>query len=257
MKLARFQLEDQIHYGVVIDDALWSISGDIFGDFEVGSRFARLADVRLLPPVAPRSIVAVGINYPRRVTQHYAAAPGEQRYQGPVIFLLPTSSLIGHRDSIVFPPPAQEIGAAGELVVVMQKRTKAVSPDEAAAHILGYTCGNDLASPDLLRADRYQTLRAHGFDTATVMGPYIETDLAPDHLIISLRINGTLATQGSTASMIYSVPDIVSYVSRFMTLYPGDAIFMGTPMGSPVIVGDIVEVEIDGIGLLRNPVIAA
>ena len=130
-----------------------------------------------------------------------------------------------------------------------------IDESEASKYILGYTCGNDLASSDLAQADSYQTLRAHGFDTATAIGPFIETDISPNQLAITLTINGKTASIGSTSEMIYGVEMVVSYLSQFMTLIPGDVIFMGTPLGALVQVGDIAEVEIEGIGLLKNEVV--
>jgi 2-keto-4-pentenoate hydratase/2-oxohepta-3-ene-1,7-dioic acid hydratase in catechol pathway len=113
-----------------------------------------------------------------------------------------------------------------------------------------------IASPDVGRADSHQTFRAHDFDTATSIGPFVDTDVSPDNLDISLRINGETASQGNTTDMVYGVDMIVSYISQFMTLYPGDTVFMGTPMGTPVDVGDAVEVEIEGIGVLKNEIVA-
>ena len=159
--------------------------------------------------------------------------------------------MIGHLDPIVKPKITQNIGAAGELVVVIKKRAKLIDESEANKYILGYTCGNDLASGDLFVADSQQTLRAHGFDTATSFGPFIETDVSPNQLTINLIINGEIASAGSTSEMIYGVDMVVSYLSQFMTLVPGDLIFMGTPLGARVQVGDLVEVEIEGIGILR------
>lgn len=256
MKLARFLWQDEVRY-VVEGEEIHALSGEFFGDCSPGPRLGGLGDARLLPPVQPRSIVAVGINYPRRVEQHYAAAPQAERYTGPVVFLMPTSSLIGPLDPIVFPALAQEVSAAGELAVVMKRRAKQISASQARDFILGYTCGNDLSSGDLFRADSQQTLRAHGFDTTTVLGPWVETAVSPENLEITLRINGAVASQGNTAGMLYPVEAIVSYLSQFMTLHPGDVIFMGTPMGAAVRVGDAVEVEIEGIGVLSNPVIGA
>lgn len=257
MKLSRFQWQGHPTYGVIEGDQVLSVSGDIFQGFAPGGRLCKVQEVRFLPPVQPRSIVAVGINYPRRVEQHYRSLPQTEKYKGPVIFLMPTSSVIGHLDRIVFPGLAAEIAAAGELVVVMKKQAKLLSENEVSSHLLGYTCGNDLASPDLGLADLQQTLRAHGFDTATSFGPFIETEVAPDNLRISLKVNGEVVSEGSTADMIYRVEQVVSYITQFMTLFPGDLIFTGTPMGAAVEVGDVVEVAIDGIGELRNEVVAA
>jgi 2-keto-4-pentenoate hydratase/2-oxohepta-3-ene-1,7-dioic acid hydratase in catechol pathway len=255
MKIGRFQWNDETIYGVVQGDQVLSVIGNIFEDFEVGNPLCGVDEIQFLPPTEPRSIVAMGINSERRVKQHYSSSRNIQ-YHGPVVFLKPCSSVIGHLDPIVKPKIAQNIGAAGELVVVIKKRAKLIDESEASKYILGYTCGNDLASGDLFVADSQQTLRAHGFDTATSFGPFIETEVSPNQLTINLKINGEIASTGSTSEMIYGVDMVVSYLSQFMTLIPGDLIFMGTPLGTGVQVGDLVEVEIEGIGILRNEVVA-
>ena len=255
MKLGRFQWDDETIYGVIQGDQVLSIIGNIFDDFEVGDPFCSVEEVRFLPPTEPRSIVAMGINSQRRVEQHYSGSQ-EIQYHGPVVFLKPCSSVIGHLDPIVKPAIAQNLSAAGELVVVIKKQAKLIDESEASKYILGYTCGNDLASGNLFVADSQQTLRAHGFDTATSFGPFIETDVSPNQLTINLSINGEIASNGSTSEMIYGVEMVVSYLSQFMTLVPGDLIFMGTPLGAGIQVGDLVDVEIEGIGILRNEVVA-
>ena len=138
----------------------------------------------------------------------------------------------------------------------MKKRGKLIPEKAATSYILGYTCGNDLSSGDLFQADSQQTLRAHGFDTATSVGPFIETDVLPGRLNVALSINGKVVIKGTTADMIYSVEMIVSYITQFMTLNPGDIVFMGTPMTAPVFDGDVVGVHIESIGDLQNQVVA-
>jgi 2-keto-4-pentenoate hydratase/2-oxohepta-3-ene-1,7-dioic acid hydratase in catechol pathway len=256
VKLGRFLWSSEVVYGVVEGDQILSISGDIFGQFEPGGELCKTQDVRFLPPVEPRTVIGIGINYPKRVEQHYSAAPEEEPTKRPVLFLMPTSSIIGHSDPIILPVKAKHVDAAAELVVVMKRRAKAVSEDEAGDYILGYSCGNDLAAPDL-HDDMFQTLRVHGFDTATAIGPYVETAVPPEHLAIDLKVNGDTVVTGNTADMIYGVNMIVSYITQFMTLYPGDVIFMGTPLGAPVGAGDVVEVDIEGIGTLSNEVMSA
>lgn len=256
MKLGRFSWNGQVVYGAVEGDRIFSITGDIFGQFESGDELCEVQDVRFLPPVEPRSIIALGINYPKRVDQFYSSASETSQTQRPVLFLMPTSSVIGPLDHIVLPANVKQVDAAAELVVVMKRQAKSIPEEEAGDYILGYTCGNDLAAPDLYD-DLYQTLRAHGFDTATALGPYIETDVSPESLAINLRINGEVVVESNTANMIYGVNMIVSYITQFMTLYPGDIIFMGTPLGAPVGAGDMVEVDIEGIGTLSSEVVAA
>lgn len=255
MRLGRFLWNGKVIYGAIEGDQVLSIVGNVFGQFERGDELCKTQNVRFLPPVEPRSIIGVGINYPRRVDQFYSAASETNRAQRPVLFLMPSSSVIGPLDRIVLPANAKQVEAAPELVVVMRRQAKLISEREADDYILGYTCGNDLAAPNL-HDDLYQTLRVHGFDTGTALGPYITTDVLPDNLAIALRVNGKVAVAGNTADMIYSVRMIVSYITQFMTLYPGDVIFMGTPLSAAVGVGDTVEVDIEGVGTLSNEVAA-
>jgi 2-keto-4-pentenoate hydratase/2-oxohepta-3-ene-1,7-dioic acid hydratase in catechol pathway len=256
MKLARLSWEGRIIHGAVEGNRVLSLPGDVFGQFEPGGELCKTEEARFLPPVEPRSVIGLGINYLKRVEQHYSAAPEEEPTKRPVLFLMPTSSIIGHSDPIILPAKAKHVDAAAELVVVMKRRAKAISEDEAGDYILGYSCGNDLAAPDL-HDDMFQTLRVHGFDTATAIGPYVKTDVSPERLAIDLKVNGDVVVTGNTAEMIYGVNMIVSYITQFMTLYPGDVIFMGTPLGAPVTAGDLVEVEIEGVGTLSNEVVAA
>ena len=215
-------------------------------------------EVVFLPPVEPPNIIALGLNYRDHARETGVAAPPE-----PVVFLKATTSLIGHGQAIILPAEApDEVDYEAELVVVIGRKAKNVSKDQALEHIFGYTCGNDVSARDCqMRRDR-QWARAKSFDTFCPLGPWIETELDPSALSVRCRLNGAVMQEGSTADMMLDVPSIVSYLSRQMTLLPGTCILTGTPPGvgwartPPVYLrpGDVVEVEISGIGTLRNPV---
>ncbi len=257
MKLARFQWQGKIAHGVVDGDEVRAISGNIFGKFKAGGSLGKLKDFRLLPPVDPDNLIAIGLNY-IDVMERWVKETGRPKPIRPHVFPLTRSSMIGHLDNIVYPTKANDNWAYPELVVVIKKPAKLVSENEAADYILGYTCGNDMAALDIeFGEDDGLTGRAHNFDTFTSFGPCIETELSPENLNISLKFNGKPVKEGNTRNMAFGVDRIVSHVSEFMTLHPGDIIFTGSPGGHPMKVGDDVEVEIEGIGTLRNKVVAS
>jgi 2-keto-4-pentenoate hydratase/2-oxohepta-3-ene-1,7-dioic acid hydratase in catechol pathway len=253
MKLARLQWQGRTVYGAIEGDEVLAVSGDVFEDFTVGGPLGKVSDVSFLPPTDPNNLMAVGLNYVK-VLEEYRRKSGRAVEQ-PVIFALTRSSIAGHRDKVLYPGLTRDLWAYGELVVVIKKPTRLVSEAEAKNHILGYSCGNDLAALDIeFGEDDGRTDRAHNFDTFTVFGPVIETDLSGDQLDITLRINGEVRAKGNTGDMAFSVSKVVSHISQFMTLGPGDVIFMGSPEGYPIAVGDVMEVEIEGVGMLRNQV---
>jgi 2-keto-4-pentenoate hydratase/2-oxohepta-3-ene-1,7-dioic acid hydratase in catechol pathway len=205
----------------------------------------------LLAPCQPTKIVAVGRNYREHAAEHGADVPPE-----PLIFLKPPSSIIGPDASIVLPLLSRRIEYEGELVAVIGRRGRNIPRESVSEHLLGFTCGNDVTARDLQRSDG-QWARSKGFDTFCPLGPWIETDLDAADAKVVTRVNGTIRQNASTGDMIYGLSTLVTYVSAVMTLEPGDVILTGTPAGvGPLEHGDIVEVEIEGIGVLRNPVTA-
>ena len=250
MKLARFLKNDQPCYGLIEGEAVYAIEGSVFGEFDRAEKVAALSEVRLLAPCQPTKILAVGLNY-----RTHAAEAGMDVPSEPVLFFKPPSAVIGPLESIVYPTLSQRVDYEGELAVVIGQRARNVSPEKAHDFVLGYTCGNDVTARDLQRRDNQWT-RAKGFDTFCPLGPYIVTDLDPTHLSIQTRVNGEVRQSTSTANMVFSVADLIAYISQVMTLEPGDVILTGTPSGvGPLQPGDVVEVEIEGIGTLRNPVV--
>jgi 2-keto-4-pentenoate hydratase/2-oxohepta-3-ene-1,7-dioic acid hydratase in catechol pathway len=209
-----------------------------------------LAEVKLLAPVAPSKIVCVGRNY-----REHAAELGNKLPDEPLLFLKPSSAVIASGDSIERPPQSQQVEHEGELgVVIAREARKLTESDDPLAYVLGYTCVNDVTARDLQRKD-VQFTRGKSFDTFCPVGPVIVAGLNPLDLIVTTRVNGAVKQHGRTADMAFSVPFLIRYISNIMTLYPGDLIATGTPAGvSPMRDGDVCEVEIEGIGILRNPV---
>jgi len=254
MKLARFKWQGQLIYGAVDGDEILSVSGDIFDRFEVGGPLCKVSDVRFLTPTDPNNLMAVGLNYVK-VLEEYKKKSGRE-IDKPMIFTLTRSSIAGPMDKVVYPQLTRDLWAYGELVVVIKKPTKLVSESEAGDYILGYTCGNDLAALDIeFGEDDGRTDRAHNFDTFSVFGPIINTGIAGDNLDITLKTNGEVRTNGNTREMAFNTHRVVSHISQFMTLGPGDVIFMGSPEGYPVVAGDTMEIGIEGIGTLYNEVV--
>lgn len=203
----------------------------------------------LLAPVRPTKVVAIARNYAAHARELGHEVPSE-----PLFFLKPPSSLIGPGQAILLPPQSAEVHHEAELALVIGVRAHRLRPDEVRAHIFGYTCLNDVTARDLQRADKHFT-RAKGFDTFCPLGPWIETELPAGPLAISCRVDGEIRQLGSTADLIFSIEQLVAYVSSVMTLEPGDVIATGTPAGvGPLRAGEQVEVEVEGIGTLSNPV---
>jgi 2-keto-4-pentenoate hydratase/2-oxohepta-3-ene-1,7-dioic acid hydratase in catechol pathway len=232
------------------DDGLYWIDGDPFGEWERGGEVCSLAAVRCLPPCAPFKIVAVGVNYHDHADEMGSQPPGE-----PLLFLKPPSAILGHRESIVYPAHlSQRVDYEGELAVVMGRRGKHIPVEDALDYVLGYTCANDVTARDLQRRDRQWT-RGKGFDTFCPLGPVICTGLDPRALTIITRVNGEICQHASTKEMIFPVEVLLNSISQVMTLEPGDVVLTGTPSGvGELHPGDVVEVEIEGIGTLANPV---
>lgn len=252
MKIARFSHDDAIMYGSIDDRELVVLAGDpMFSGYETTGARVPLTEVTLLAPVIPRSkVVCVGKNYHDHAAEMGGVAPEE-----PLLFLKPNTAVIGPDDAIVRPTALSErTEYEGELVVVIGRIAKNVKAENALDHVLGYTIGNDVTARDLQRKDG-QWSRAKGFDTFCPLGPVIETDFDPAQATIETRVNGEVRQHAPLTDMIHSVAAIIEYASAVFTLLPGDVIMTGTPAGVGTFeAGDTVEVEISGLGILRNPV---
>jgi len=247
MKLIRYKKDGQISYGILDGNTVREIEGDIFGDLsKTGTHYA-LDDVTLLAPCVPTKMFALAGNYKSHLGSREPA--GE-----PQPFYKVSTSVLDPMGTIIIPRGSGEVHYEGELVAVIKKTAKRVSPEEALDYILGVTCGNDVSARVWQRNDK-QWWRAKSADTFSPMGPAIATDVDYGNLLLQTRLNGETVQSQSTADLIFDVPHLVSYISQAVTLLPGDSIFTGTPGTTGAIkAGDIVEVEIEGIGILQNGV---
>ena len=251
MKIARFEVNGTISYGVVEGDTVKVASGSPFEEFAETGEAHPLSSVRLLAPVPrPGKILAMALNY----RSHVDGATEPSR---PEPFLKTATSIIGPEDNIVIPPDTDQVDEEGELVAVIGKRARNVSESAALDCVLGYTCGNDVSARDWQHGD-IQWWRAKSSDTFSPTGPFIVTDLDPTGLAISVRLNGDEVQRCESGEMIFDVAHTIADLSKYVTLEPGDLLFTGTSgTTSQIRAGDVVEVEISEIGTLRNPVAAA
>jgi 2-keto-4-pentenoate hydratase/2-oxohepta-3-ene-1,7-dioic acid hydratase in catechol pathway len=250
VRYVRYAHQGVTAYGILDGQTIRELRGDLFaGPVPTGRQHA-LADVKLLAPCEPSKVIAVGLNY----RSHLGDRP-PTAYPG--LFTKYPTSIIATEEPIVLPPDAQNAHYEGELVVVIGRRAKNVPPAEASSYVFGVTAGNDVSERDWQRAD-LQWFRAKAADTFGPLGPAIVTGLDYDNLLLQTRLNGEVVQSERTRDLIFDVATIVSYVSRYVTLLPGDVIYTGTPGTTRRIQpGDVVEIEIEGVGVLRNPVVKA
>ncbi|HEY4817276.1 MAG TPA: fumarylacetoacetate hydrolase family protein [Candidatus Acidoferrum sp.] len=237
-------------YGILDEHQVREISGAPWAEWSQSSRAWPLASVRIVAPVDPSKIVCIGRNYAA-----HAAELGNEVPKEPLMFLKPHSSIVAAEEPVVLTAYSQRIEHEGELAVVIGRRCSQLrDSDDALSYVLGYTCLNDVTARDIQKSD-VQFTRGKGFDTFCPVGPHIETDLDPTNVLVETRVNGAVRQSGNTSLMIYPCAFLVRWISRMMTLYPGDVIATGTPAGvGPLVAGDVVEVSVAGIGVLRNPV---
>ncbi len=253
MKIYRFRYRRKVLYGVLKEEFLFPVIGSIFGDFRLGPSPVPIADVRVLPPVLPSKIIGVGRNYREHAQELNNPLPQE-----PLIFLKPPTAVVGHLEPIVQPSASARVDYEGEVAVVIRRKVRALGDDAPVDEaILGYTCFNDVTARDLQTRD-VQFTRAKSFDTFAAVGPCVATGLDPAAIRLKTFLNGRLVQSGSTASLIFPIPYLVRFLSRIMTLHPGDIIATGTPSGvGPTSPGDRVDVQIEGVGVLSNPITRA
>ena len=250
-KIVRYAGSGGPRYGLLEGTQIYELLGDLFGAFTRGAQVMDRDAARLLPPVAPGKVILTGYNYAGHAEELKKMQP-----QDPLIFLKAPTAVVGDGEDVVYHRDAQNVSYEGELVVVIGRRCRRVSEADAADVILGYTCGNDVTDRDLQKKD-VQYARAKSFDTFGPLGPCIATGIDAAALHIQSRLNGEIRQDSNTGLLIHSAAQLVSWASQSMTLEPGDVIYTGTPTGVGAIVpGDIMEVEIEGIGILRNRVVA-
>jgi len=251
MRLLRFRHGERIATGAVQpgDDVVRVLAGTYFEDPLPTGEEVPLDDVYLLAPVLPSKLVCVGKNYAAHAAEFGSEVPEE-----PLLFLKPSTAVIGPEDPIRLLPINRRTDYEGELAVVIGRLARNVRTEDAYRYILGYTCANDVTLRDLQKTDGQWT-RAKGFDGSCPLGPWIETDVDPNDVLVQTRLNGDVVQQASTADMVFGVATLLEHITTFMTLLPGDVVLTGTPEGvGKIQSGDVVEVEVDGVGVLRNAV---
>jgi 2-keto-4-pentenoate hydratase/2-oxohepta-3-ene-1,7-dioic acid hydratase in catechol pathway len=250
MRIVRFQAgSDEPKYGWMLEDRIGEIQGDVFGEYRRREAKIPQADVQLAAPCKPGKILCVGRNY-----VDHARELGNEVPKVPLIFMKPPSAIISNGDAIVLPPQSNQVEHEAELVAVIGRRGRNITAEQAGEHVFGYTVGNDVTARDLQKLDDQWT-RAKGFDTFCSFGPWIDTDFDPSDAVVTCRVNGQMRQMASTRDMVFNVNTLIAFVSSVMTLDPGDLLFTGTPSGVGVLKsGDVVDVEIEGLGKLSNPV---
>jgi 2-keto-4-pentenoate hydratase/2-oxohepta-3-ene-1,7-dioic acid hydratase in catechol pathway len=250
VRLARFRSADRIATGVVEGEFVRPLQGTFFENPIPTGEDIPLAQVRLLAPVIPSKVVAIGKNYLEHAEEMGGPVPEE-----PIIFLKPSTSVIGPEDPIPYPRISERVDHEGELAIVIGRLARRVKAEEAGKFILGYTCGNDVTARDLQLKDG-QWSRAKGFDGFCPLGPWVETQLDPTDVEVLCRVNGDVRQNARTSQLAFGPATLVEFITQVMTLLPGDVILTGTPAGvSPVQPGDEIEVDIEGIGVLANGVV--
>ena len=261
MRIARFSVDGEVAFGVVeggaegveaggADAEVAEIAGHPFGPITFSGRRLPLPSVRLLAPVLPSKVVAIGKNY-----ADHASEMGGEVPERPLIFLKPSTAVVGARDTIAYPPSSERVDYEGELAVVIGRLCRDVPENKAMDVVFGYTCANDVTARDQQKADG-QWSRAKGYDSFCPLGPWIETDLDTLDLRVTTTLNGDVKQDGRTSQIVHKIPSLIAYITACMTLLPGDVILTGTPAGvGPMQVGDEVTVEVERIGRLTNTVV--
>ncbi|HNR45426.1 MAG TPA: fumarylacetoacetate hydrolase family protein [Anaerolineaceae bacterium] len=252
MRFVRYTLgQSAPAFGWLIEDRIGPLDGSPFDSYRRQEATIPLSSVRLLAPVMPGKIICIGRNYVEHAREHNAEVP-----ETPLLFLKPPSSVIGPGDKIILPPQSQQVEHEGELAVVIGRRGRWIPMEQALDYVLGYTIGNDVTARDLQRRDGQWT-RGKGFDTFCPLGTWIDTDFDPADALLTCRVNAEIRQMATIRDMVFTIPQLITFISSVMTLEPGDVILTGTPAGvGPMVAGDTVTVEIEGLGELKNPVSA-
>jgi 2-keto-4-pentenoate hydratase/2-oxohepta-3-ene-1,7-dioic acid hydratase in catechol pathway len=253
MKIVRIKSGDDIAYGVADTEGVLVYNGSPFVAWEPTEVVVPWSSVTLLSPVIPTKVMCVGKNYEEHAAEFDGEVPEE-----PLVFMKPATSVTGPNTNVVHPTISAEVHHEAELAVVVSKPARNVRAEDASQYIFGYTAANDVTARDLQRKDGQWT-RAKGFDTFCPLGPAIETELDPlERLAVICRVNGEVRQAGFTSDMVFGVAEVFEYITAFTTMLPGDVILTGTPSGvGKVVPGDVMEVEVDGIGTLANRVVGS
>ncbi len=252
MKIVRVRTDEGILYGAVEPEGVRLYQGSPLVSWESTEIVLPFEGLQLLSPVLPSKVVCVGKNYAEHADEMGSDVP-----ESPIIFIKPSTAVIGPGAPIVTPPQSENVHHEGELAVVIGSIARSVAAENAGGVILGYTCANDVTARDLQRADGQWT-RAKGFDTFAPLGPAIETEFDPgEGMSVTCRVNDEVRQAGTTTDLVFGVGELIEFITSVMTLLPGDVVMTGTPAGvGPIVPGDMVEVEVEGIGTLVNPVVA-
>ncbi len=251
MKIVRYKDGATIKWGVIEEEMIREMEGNPFEHFHLTPKAKRMNEVKLLAPCLPSKIVALGLNYRDHAEEVKLPIP-----EKPLLFMKPSTSVIGPGDAIVYPKMSKRVDYEAELAVVIGKEAKSVPEEKASDYILGYTCLNDVTARDLQPKDGQWTL-SKSFDTFAPIGPWIVTDVNPRQLEIATYLNGERRQHSNTKNLIFGPYQLVSFISHIMTLLPGDVIATGTPSGiGRMVVHDKIDIVIEGIGTLSNTVIA-
>jgi len=256
MKIVRYESNQSVTYGVLEQNTsiVKELYGDPFAKIEFSGKEIDMNEIKIVSPVVPSKIICVGLNYQQHIKEMNLTNPTR-----PMIFMKPASSLIGLGDSIIYPKNASRVEYEGELVVVMGKTGRNISEENALEYVFGYTCGNDVTERVIQKEEMSSgaLLISKGFDTFCSLGPLIATEINPDNTNLITKHNGIIKQETNTSDLLFSVRSLIAYLSSCMTLIPGDVILTGTPSGvGPLVVGDRIEVEIEGIGNLHNVVLS-
>lgn len=247
MKFTRFTINSTIYTGVIIDETIREIKGDMFGDWEYAGKTFSQDEVKFLAPLEPNQIIGIGANYVAKVEDLPKELP-----EIPVFFFKPTSSVIGPEEEIVIPEGIEQVKFESELAIVIGKEAKNVPESQVLDYVFGYTVGNDVTAPQFFHQDGHWTI-GKSFDTFTPLGPVIETQLDPFNVNVQAKLNEIEKQNSPTELMIIPILKMVSYLTNVMTLKPGDVILTGSPVGAELVgAGDIIECTINEIGTLRN-----
>ena len=254
MRIVRYDLDGDVRYGTLEDGKIARLAETPFDGIDHTGDLDDAGRARILAPLDRPRVFGLAYNYVSHVDETDREIP-----EIPVLFMKPSTAVVGPGDAIVYPSGGELIHYEGELVVVIGKEARKVPAADAYDHVLGYTCGNDVSDRIVQRKEsRFGCLLAgKGYDTFAPLGPAIVTDVDPSQLSLTTRVNGVVRQSANTKDLLFPIPEIISYLSRFFTLLPGDAIMTGTPAGvGPIVPGDEIEIEIEGIGVLRNGVVA-
>jgi 2-keto-4-pentenoate hydratase/2-oxohepta-3-ene-1,7-dioic acid hydratase in catechol pathway len=250
MRILRFSTDEQTpRFGWIHQDKIGEIEGNVYESYRRYDLKYSVSEVKILPPCLPSKIICVGRNYADHAKEQNAAIPDI-----PILFLKPPSSIIATNESIILPPQSNQVEHEAELAVVIKKTCRWLKSEDVKEYIFGYTIANDVTARDIQRQD-VQWTRGKGFDTFCPLGPWIETEFILNDALITCHVDGQLRQMGTTRDMLFSVTQLISFISSTMTLYPGDIILTGTPSGVGLLDdGNLVSVNIEGIGTLTNPV---